>query len=458
MRISATHARVAAACGRPAFKRTTPWAGGEKGFLLDFADWRTLFQDVNGETPITAAGQPVALALDCKNGVPIRRNLFTNSNTVIPTANTTADYNALQVQYGDRMLSLDYLRDTATNSEHYGERMLSVVAGTVITGNYYTFSFVAKGDGSGKLAYIRTALRGTAGMRFDFTTGVASTISGDGTNGAIYYGNGVWRLWLKFLATSTGMAVFRPQILSASGQAIHIGSGTGYYVGGHQLDTGDLTELQDIGVSWAATCLGNHAVQATSTSRFVTALDASGVPSVVSDGVDDFMQISGIDLTTTNKLTLLAAVRKSNANAGSIFGQTNSLSYEGFWELGQRIYANNDLALTVAGTASNSAQNYLSFAPGATQIISAQINGSGVTMADYFKMRANGVAAAPGASSAGPYSAARFKNEPITIGSRGSGSNRFGGNIYQLGLRDGLTDDVLLAKMEKSINAAVGAY
>lgn len=429
----------------------TLWATGEKGFLYDYTNWSTLFQDVNGEIPITAAGQPVGLALDVRFGYPpVRRNLLTATNTTVGSSTiTTVDSNVMSSPVG--INTADYLRDTAVSGEHYAEKQYSVLANTE-----YTYSFFVKGDGSGKKAYIRTALRGVAVATFNFTTGSIESVTASASAGSIPYSDGWYRIWLTYTSTTAGLAVFRPQILS--GSTIYVGNGTGYYIDGQQLELNGLSQYQFIDASWAATNPGNHAVQSISTSRPLTAIDANGVQCITLDGVDDLFLASNLNLTTANTLTIFASIRKTSTTAGSIVGQTNSISFEGFWELGARTYASNDISLTVAGSTSNTVRNYLSFAPNTTQVITAQINGTANTMNDYFKVRANASVANPGATSTGPYSVSRFKNEAVTIGSRGSGSNRLGGNLYMVGIRTGLTDDVTLSKMEKYMNKYTKAY
>lgn len=68
------------------------FANNEQGFAYDPNDLSSLFQDSTGNTPVTAAGQPVGLVLDKSKGLKIGSELFTQFNS---TLNSTLSQNTL---------------------------------------------------------------------------------------------------------------------------------------------------------------------------------------------------------------------------------------------------------------------------------------------------------------------------------------------------------------------------
>lgn len=62
------------------FSPASLFAASEPGVWYDPSDLNTLFQDSAGTTPVTAAGDPVGLALDKSKGLTLGPNLALNSN------------------------------------------------------------------------------------------------------------------------------------------------------------------------------------------------------------------------------------------------------------------------------------------------------------------------------------------------------------------------------------------
>lgn len=84
------------------------FAAGEQGIWLDPSDLTTMFQDAAGTTPVTAVEQPVGLLLDKSKGLVLGSELVTNGTFDSSTANWTAgtnitlsvDSQRLKVVYG----------------------------------------------------------------------------------------------------------------------------------------------------------------------------------------------------------------------------------------------------------------------------------------------------------------------------------------------------------------------
>ena len=130
----------------------------------------------------------------------------------------------------------DFFQEDTGNSEHYaGDRVVAVTAGTT-----YTWSFYAKLGlaGEARRACVRTGAQGPASVAFDLETGSGTLIGGAVSFGISSAGNGWWRCWIVFIATGTGLAVFRQQ-LSIGTNTVYTGNGTsGLFFWGAQLEAG----------------------------------------------------------------------------------------------------------------------------------------------------------------------------------------------------------------------------
>lgn len=192
--------------------------------------------------------------------------------------------------------------------------------------------------------------------------------------------------------------------------------------------------------------LGNHATQATTTSRPTLQQDASGKYYLSFDGVDDYLSTGSINFTGTDKMTVLAGLRKlSDAAAGLLF------------ELSAERNTNNG---TFSMSAPGGGGNQYVFASrgtidGALAVVSpytyptphqAVLTGIGSISGDQSILRVNGTQAAQYTADQGT---GNYGNYPLYIGRRGGTSYPFNGRLYGLIVRGAATDDAHLTHAEK---------
>ena len=164
---------------------------------------------------------------------PQRTNLALNSGDALSGGGTGGVVVADQITAPDGSLA-DFFKEDTSNGEHYaGDRTFSVTAGTT-----YTWSFYAKLGLTGEVrrVCVRTGLQGPANVIFDLETGDSTVIGGAISFGSSSAGNGWWRCWIVFIATGTGVAVFRQQLAKGLNTG-YTGNGTsGLFFWGAQLE------------------------------------------------------------------------------------------------------------------------------------------------------------------------------------------------------------------------------
>jgi len=197
---------------------------------------------------------------------------------------------------------------------------------------------------------------------------------------------------------------------------------------------------------------GNHATQATTTSRPTLKQDASGKYYLSFDGVDDGLVTPSIDFTGTNKMTVFAGVRKlSDAGTGVVA------------ELSSDISTNNRcftfLAPSIVGsyrffsraTVLQGAGNGI-FAPAPDTSV---ITGIGDISGDIVSIRRNGSLIETNTFDQGT---GNYGNYPLYIGRRGGTSLPFNGQLYGLVIRGALSSTGEIQGSESYMNLHTGAY
>jgi hypothetical protein len=208
--------------------------------------------------------------------------------------------------------------------------------------------------------------------------------------------------------------------------------------------------------SWALNTASGviYATQATLGNRPLLQLDGAR-HYLAFDGSDDWLETAAIDLSGSDEITLMAAVRKEADAALAVV-----------MELTATIVSNNGGALMSAPPGANPAYGFRargSVAPTAITYnnaavaapIKSVLTGLADISADSQVLRVNGTQVATGATDMG---AGNFANDVIYIGRRGGASNPFNGRIYGLMARGKLTVGVDLARAEAWANRLVGAY
>ena len=170
---------------------------------------------------------------------------------------------------------------------------------------------------------------------------------------------------------------------------------------------------------------GNHATQATTTSRPTLQQDAFGKYYLSFDGVDDYLVTGSINFTATDKMFVAAGVRKLSDAAQGIVAELSidSGSNNGSFNLGAPGSALQNYAFASTGTAASSVVAS-SLAP-----ITNVLSGLGNISGDSAILRVNGTQAA---SSTADQGTGNYGNYPMYIGRRGGTTLPFNGRIYSL--------------------------
>lgn len=197
---------------------------------------------------------------------------------------------------------------------------------------------------------------------------------------------------------------------------------------------------------------GNHATQATATSRPILQTE-SGKWYLAFDGVDDSMATAAINFTTTNNTTVWAGVRKlSDVAIGVVceFGDnfnTNNGSFALFapFQAGQAQY------VIVSKGTTNVQAFRTPFAAPHTAVL------TGITdiSAPSVSLRVNATTSVANTATQGT---GNYGNLSLYVGRRGGASLPFTGRIYSLIIRGAASTTQQITDTETYINGKTGAY
>lgn len=212
------------------------------------------------------------------------------------------------------------------------------------------------------------------------------------------------------------------------------------------LSVSDLSSIKDLSGN------NNHALQANSTSRASLITDPSGYKSLKFDGIDDGYATQSINFTATDKVTVIAAVRKLSDTA---VGMVAELSVSSFSTAGT-------FSLRAPQTAG--AANVGSYSRGTVQVNpAASVFGLVAPVSVYLSAKmsistnlnaiiVNGVTSSlPDNQGTGNYG-----NYPLYIGRRGGTTLPFNGQIYAILVIGKLLDDATTQRIEKEFAKYIG--
>lgn len=201
---------------------------------------------------------------------------------------------------------------------------------------------------------------------------------------------------------------------------------------------------------------GNHASQATPTSRPILRQDGTGRYYLEFDGVDDFLITGSINPGSVDKVQSFVGLRKnSDTLAGLVF------------ETGTNVNANNgSCALTAPNGAGAATYAFISRgtttrAPQLTSFaapVTTVISGTSDILAPLISTRANGGASST--SSALSQGTGNYLTYPMYIGRRGGATLPFNGRLYGLVVRFSSANlaTASLENGERWMNGKTGAY
>lgn len=212
---------------------------------------------------------------------------------------------------------------------------------------------------------------------------------------------------------------------------------------------------QPVGLILDKSGRGNHASQATTTSRPVLKIDGSGKYYLLFDGVDDSLATASINFTSTDKMTVHAGVRKvSDAAQAMVVELSSSLgTNNGTFALqAPRTTSAGRFSFVAKGTGSGTVDaNAAANASPVTAVLTSQMDIAG----DATSLRVNGVSAGTSVANLGT---GNLGNYPLYIGRRGGSTLPFNGRLYSLIVRGAASTNAQIVGAEKWVNGKTSAY
>lgn len=219
---------------------------------------------------------------------------------------------------------------------------------------------------------------------------------------------------------------------------------------------------QPVGLMRDKSGRGNHATQATATSRPILQTEG-GKWYLAFDGVDDGMVTAAINFTATNKMSYWSGVRKlSDAVPGVITelsattgSNTGSFSISG----PALITVGPNYRMEVRGDAATiPAWLCSTFTSPITSVLMCLFDIAGAGRTTEIFPRINGVIPTLTTGGAEPAGGGNFGNYPLYIGRRGGTSLAFNGRIYSLIVRGAASSAQQITDTENYVNSKTGAY
>lgn len=181
------------------------------------------------------------------------------------------------------------------------------------------------------------------------------------------------------------------------------------------------------------------------------------------DGVDDFLVTNSIDFTATDKMTVVAGVRKLSDSVRGILAELGpSSGNDGTFSA--LVPPNAGLArygFATRGTTTTAFQgsNPYTYSAPRTNVLSVALdNAQGAVAAGAIKPRVNGVAMPSVSDGSNSTTPANFGNYPLYIGRRGGTSLPFNGHLYSLVVRGAQSSDSQISSVEMYVNGKTKAY
>lgn len=256
------------------------------------------------------------------------------------------------------------------------------------------------------------------------------------------------------LSTVIGGAFWTPSCTVISGQQnIHqlikslFSDGTqGLYLNAQDaVSVSDLSNIKDLSGR------NNHAVQADSAKRATLITDPSSYKSLKFDGIDDCYVTQSIDFSSSDEMTVIAAIKQSSVSSTGIVAELSArgaTNNGGFYFAAPSNHFSSLRGVAFRGTASASAQTiYTGLSDTFVATGKAKISTPLVSYSE------NGIKLVNDSSSLGT---GNFGNYPLFIGRRNANSLSFNGQIYALLVIGKLLDDATTQKIEKEFAKYIG--
>lgn len=212
---------------------------------------------------------------------------------------------------------------------------------------------------------------------------------------------------------------------------------------------------QPVGMMRDKSGRGNHATQATATSRPILQTE-NGKWYLAFDGGDDGMVTAAVNFTATNKVTVFTGIRKNSDVANGSVAELSASATSNPGAFGVFAPAN-------PGVSSFGFRSSGSVIPGSPSLtpatypapITVVLTGLGDISTDTNVQRING---AQQVSLAADQGTGNYGNYPIYIGRRGGSALPFNGNVYSLIIRGAASSAPQITDTENYVNSKTGAY
>ena len=221
---------------------------------------------------------------------------------------------------------------------------------------------------------------------------------------------------------------------------------------GIYLNAQDAVSVSDLSSIKDLSGRNNHATQPNATSRATLITDPSGYKSLKFDGIDDGYVTPSINFTNTDKVTVIAGVRKlSDASTQIILELSTGLDTTGK----DAFYMSVRPVITgVAFVSKGSLPNYGAIAETSAPANNSYIvTGKASISSDDSMVRVNGQ---PFVVSKTDQGVGNYGNYPLYIGRRAGISLPFNGQIYALLVIGKLLDDATTQRIEKEFAKYIG--
>jgi hypothetical protein len=323
------------------------------------------------------------------------------------------------------------LRETAATGTHYVYQ-----TSTLATGDH-TLRAVVKADGRNwiRLHVFRAA---AFAAYFNLETGSIGTETNLVSASIVDLGDGWFECQITFNVSASGSADYG--IRTASGN-----------------DSDSFTGSTSLGIQYRLAQFETGST-ATNYQRVVTSADITeaGVRDVYAslyDGGDDALTVSGFDLSDTDKVTVIAGVRKlSDADTGTIIELTsNSASTSGAFALfGPSLGGADNFRFRSRGTTTQDATAAGSFASPVTSFLV----GCGDIGGDVSKLSINGTAVA---TNTGDQGTGNYANSTLNIGGRNNAATvPFNGYLHYMFICGAIVPDAVLTKIFRGLGPRIG--
>jgi hypothetical protein len=399
----------------------------------DRSDLSTQFQDSAGSTPATAVEQQVGRTLD--------KSVQGNHET----QTTLTSRPILRARYNLLTNSEFALGATGAAPSDWLQRGnvtgVKTVDATARSGFVMRVSAPA-GAGMASTDDVRQLVSGLA-------FGAGYTVVGRVKAGA---GNAASSIRLLFAATGSIDVPLTAGFTDFALAAAASNTAHSIFIGSSNTGAGiAVADFEFIDVRVTNDAIGQPAYQRVGTA---TDYDTVGfLPYLFCDGFDDGMSTAAIDFSNTDKVTVVAGVRKlSDAAIGMILELSNSIANDStFCIQAPNSPATASYRFGTRGTVTANAVVTTGFPAPITNVISSVSDISG----DIGILRVNGIVAA---FTGGDQGTGNFGNYPLFLFRRGGISIPFNGRFYGLTIVGTLLPEGQLQQLEQWMNRKTGAY